>query len=430
MIIADADGLIQKFNLPAERLLLLEKAHPSSVRDVFGQDLTQILRLPANHLFTLDERNFVINTIPHTMGNNPMYALILSSTNEVERLEMSIRKQNRARGLTAKFSFSEMICQAPATQQVVYVGRKYAKSNGTVIIYGETGTGKEVFASSIHNESSRADGPFVAINCAAFNENLIESELFGYEKGSFTGALSSGKRGLFELAHRGSLFLDEIGELSLGLQAKLLRVLQEKEIMRVGGDKIIPIDVRIIAATNQDLRKMVAQKKFREDLYYRLALLELDLPPLRERREDIIPLFTSFLSDIAEREHRAIFWESPQIFEPILAYDWPGNIRELRNFSERVVLLSEEYRLKREFISDLMRLKQTNTSSGRWEAHITNDLKELESNYLEFLLARFGGDREALCAYLGISRSTLWRKLSKPSISMENCASLVPVDIE
>lgn len=412
VIIADEAGRIQRCNLQAEGVLARNRSC-ATVQELFHMELEQLLQLPANQLVDTRGRRCVLNVIPHAGGEDAMYAFVLSNVNYVENMELSIRQQNQARGLTAKSTFRGMVCRDPVTQQLVETAKRYAKSNGTIIIHGETGTGKEVIASSIHNESLRANGPFVAINCATFNENLIESELFGYEKGAFTGALPGGKQGLFELAHRGSLFLDEIGELPLALQAKLLRVLQEKEVMRIGGSRIIPVDVRIIAATNRALREMVAQRIFREDLYYRLALLELELPPLRHRKKDIIPLFTSFLAEASEQEQRAIFWDDPTIFEPLLDYDWPGNIRELRNFSERVILLCGDYHLDQSFLEGLMRQKRLADSAPVYTTPITPSLKDLERDYVGFLLKRFEGNKEAVCSYLKISKATLWRKLER-----------------
>lgn len=412
VIITDETGAIQRCNLQAEGVLARNRSC-TTVQELFHMDLEDLLQLPANQLVDTQGRRCVLNVIPHASGEEHMYAFMLSNVNYVESMELSIRQQNQSRGLTAKYSFQDVVCRDPVTQHLVDTAKRYAKSNGTIVIHGETGTGKEVIASSIHNESLRASGPFIAINCAIFNENLIESELFGYEKGAFTGALPGGKQGLFELAHKGTLFLDEIGELPLALQAKLLRVLQEKEVMRVGGSRIIPVDVRIIAATNRDLREMVAQKIFREDLYYRLALLELELPPLRHRKEDIIPLFTSFLAEASEQERRAIFWDDPSVFEPLLEYDWPGNIRELRNFSERVVLLCGEYHLDRRFLEGLMHQKRLADPTPVYTTPITSSLKDLERNYVAFLLKRFDGNKDAVCSYLNISKATLWRKLEQ-----------------
>ncbi len=410
VVVVDEQGEIKRYNLQARKFFPTGE-NPKTIQEVLGVALEDLLTREENCLTAVGTRRYIANVLPLLIGGTQHYAVVMNSVNYVEDLEMSIRKQYKEKGLTAKSTFESIICADKATRTLVEMGRKYARTGSTVLIYGETGAGKEVFASSIHNASLRADGPFVAINCATLTESLIESELFGYEKGSFTGALASGKQGLFELAHKGSIFLDEIGELPMNIQAKLLRVLQEKEIMRIGGDKIIPIDVRVIAATNKDLKLLVSEKRFRCDLYYRLALLELNIPPLRERRDDIVPLFTSFLAQAAERESRSLYWEDTDVFQPLLQYDWPGNVRELGNFAERVVLLCEGRRIGKGFVRDMMQKKCAKEETGEFVSEITKDLKTLESNYLEFLLRRFGGNKDQLCAYLNMSKSTLWRKL-------------------
>jgi len=413
VIIVDSNGIIKRYNLQAEKLFFNEDNY-LKIQDVFAIEIKALLSSPANHIIKVHENNYVLNIIPVILEQEMLFAVIINSIKYVQNLEMSIRTQNQKRGLTAKIHFEDIICKDPKTRLLVKTAKKYAKSNSTVIIYGESGTGKEVFASSIHNESLRANGPFVAINCASFNENLIESELFGYEKGSFTGASSGGKKGLFELAHNGTLFLDELGELPLNLQAKLLRVIQEKEIMRIGGDKIIPVDVRIIAATNKNLNQMVKRNLFREDLYYRLALLEIDIPPLRDRPNDIISLFTTFLAEISEQENKSIYWDDISIFDSLLTYDWPGNVRELKNFCERVVILSDENKLTANFIAGMINQKYNTENTPTYTTEITGNLKELEAGYMNFLLHKFGNDKEKLCRFLNISKTTLWRKLSKP----------------
>lgn len=413
VIIVGRDGLVKRCNRKGQKLFSGEgEAHV--VTELLPGGMDELLGQTANQLVTIRERKYIVNVVPLLVDGEEHYALILNNVSYVEGMEMSIRKQNknRDRGLSAKLTFDNIVCEDETTKKLVKVAKKYARTNSTILICGETGTGKEVFASSIHNASTRADGPFVAINCATLSESLIESELFGYEKGAFTGALQSGKPGLFELAHKGSIFLDEIGELPLRIQAKLLRVLQEKEIMRLGGEKIIPVDVRVIAATNKDLREMVRQKLFREDLYYRLALLEIEIPPLRRRTGDIIPLFTSFLSETAEREHRSIYWNSTDIFAPLLNCRWSGNIRELRNLAERVVLLCEGNKLTGDAVVRLLRSDEAEEpQESRYSCEITGDLKRFEREYIEFLLGRFGGDRDSLCRYLHLSKTTLWRKL-------------------
>ena len=225
--------------------------------------------------------------------------------------------------------FDDFIGQSESILQTKKLAYKMAKTDLAVLILGESGTGKELFAQAMHNESNRKNLPFVAVNCAAIPENLLESELFGHEEGSFTGARKGGKRGLFEFAHQGTLFLDEIGETSLGLQAKLLRILQEKEVVRVGGDQVIKIDVRIITATNENLRELVDQGRFRRDLYYRISALPLKIPPLRKRGIDILLLAEQFQKEIGDKN------ELPPILRTaFLAHRWEGNVRELRNYVE------------------------------------------------------------------------------------------------
>lgn len=410
VIIVDNTGIIKRFNLQAEKLFFKNESLVS-IQDVFNVKMETLLTAPANHIVKNKENNYVINQIPVILENEQLFAIIINNVQHVENLEMSIRTQNQQRGLTAKTFFKDIVFKDTKTKKIVETAKKYAKSNSTIVIYGESGTGKEVFASSIHNESLRSTGPFVAINCAAFNENLIESELFGYEKGAFTGALNIGKKGLFEIAHHGTLFLDEIGELPINLQAKLLRVIQEKEIMRIGGNKVIPVDVRIISATNEDLKYMVKEKLFREDLYYRLALLEIEIPPLRHRPNDIIPLFITFLTEITEEENKSIYWDDSSVFNSLLDYDWPGNVRELRNFAERIVILADKNKIEEKFIKEIISEKYNIDSTPTYNAPITNDLKEYETNYIHFLLDKFGGNKEKLCEFLNISKTTLWRKL-------------------
>jgi DNA-binding NtrC family response regulator len=234
----------------------------------------------------------------------------------------------------------EIISASPEMEAVKKMILKVARSNSTVLIRGESGTGKELIARAIHNQSPRVAEMFQAVNCAAINENLLESELFGHERGSFTGAHAE-KKGLFEVADRGTLFLDEIGELDIGMQAKLLRALQEREIRRVGGTRAIKIDVRVIAATNRDLRAMVGDKRFRDDLYYRINVLSVDVPPLRERRDDIPVLIDYFLKKHTRNTSRLVRGLAPDTRRMMLDYSWPGNVRQLESAIERAILLCE-----------------------------------------------------------------------------------------
>ena len=418
IIIFDENGHIMKYNQNAGKLFFGEKEYQTII-ELLNEDIDTICSLPANSIVKIFDKSYIVNLIPVIIDEVPQYALIANNVSDIENMELSIRRQNQERGLTAKISFDDILHYDTAMKNIVSEAKTYAKSSGTIMICGETGTGKEMFASSIHNESLRADGPFVAINCATFTESLIESELFGYEKGTFTGALTNGKKGLFELAHKGTIFLDEIAELPMSVQAKLLRVLQEKEIRRIGGEKIIPVDVRIIVATNKTLCRMVERGDFREDLYYRLSVLEFVIPPLRERPKDIIPLFCSFLRETAAAEKKSIYWSDDSIFNEILRYDWPGNVRELKNFAERVVLLAKEYKLNEKFIHNIMQQKYASGpktithNENQFVMNRTNNMHELESQYIKYLLRTFNDDKDIVCEYLNISKTTLWRKLGK-----------------
>ena len=283
-------------------------------------------------ILTIPKSNITVSAsfVPVVVNNNISGVVItLSDITEIQKLENQIRRSLSEKGLRAKYTFDDIIHKSAVIDATIDTARRYAASDSNVIIVGETGTGKELFAQSIHNASSRKNGPFVAINCAALPENLLESELFGYEEGAFTGAKKGGRPGLFEFAHHGTLFLDEVEGMSPALQVKLLRVLQEREIMRVGGTSIIPIDVRIVAATNESLERKVAEGTFRRDLYYRLSTLPIVIPPLSERGDDLFLILEQF-----QKELGGSFRLTPQVRGFLKSYSWPGNIRELRNVVE------------------------------------------------------------------------------------------------
>lgn len=303
----------------------------------------------------------------------------------------------------------------------------YAKSPAPVLIEGETGTGKELVAQAIHRESVRGvggDRPFVAVNCGAIAESLLESELFGYEEGAFTGSRRGGHAGLFEAAHRGTLFLDEIGEMPLPLQTRLLRVLEEKEVVRVGGTRPIAIDVRIISATHCQCDTLVKQGRFRADLYYRLSTLRMNLPALRERPEDIVPLAEWFLKNaLAEIGSQASANMHAELLAcaPLLqAWHWPGNVRELRNLMQRVALFLAVEPLQALTPAFLIKIapELSNTPSTQapaeevTKAAVYQDFAVTDQTITQ-VLARFQGNRAAAADYLGISRTTLWRRLKR-----------------
>lgn len=283
---------------------------------------------------------------------------------------------------------------------------RVAASRSTVLIRGESGTGKELIARAIHYNSPRADRPFVAIDCGALAETLLESELFGHVKGAFTGAISS-KRGLFEQAHGGTCFLDEIGDISHNTQAKLLRVLEEHEIKRVGGTESLKVDVRVIAATNKDLEGMVREAKFREDLYYRLNVVTIALPPLRDRREDIPLLATHFLRKYAEENNKRISHVSIEAVTLLEEYTWPGNVRELENVIERAVALTANPVLLPEDLPSKLRESLGDPKGARLTRPLT--LREVERRHIERVLKEAKGNKKLAAQLLGINRRTLYR---------------------
>ncbi|WP_130805280.1 sigma-54-dependent Fis family transcriptional regulator [Senegalia massiliensis] len=313
--------------------------------------------------------------------------------------------------------FSDIIGESINIKDVKRYAKKISKSNSTVLITGESGTGKELFARSIHFESERADKPFIAINCTAIPENLIETELFGYEEGAFTGAKKSGKLGKFELAHKGTIFLDEIGDMPLHLQTKLLRVLQESVIERVGGNSVIPVDVRVIAATNKLLEQKVKYKEFREDLYYRLNVIPLKIPPLRERLDDITILVDNFLEKFNKRLNRNINKVSNNVIELFRQYHWPGNIRELENVIEYAVNMCVTDIIN---IGDLPRnIREQEYENIKENTSSIMTIKELEKIEIKKALDRYGRDNKGIeksARVLGIGRATIYRKIKSYNI--------------
>lgn len=340
--------------------------------------------------------------------------LILKHISETKK---SIERQNCSRnsGYIAKYTFSNLLAQSESMKSVIHTAQKIATTDLPVLILGESGTGKELLAQAIHNASWRQNQPFIAINLAALPETLVESELFGYEEGAFTGAQKAGKPGLFELAIGGTFFLDEIGEISPHIQVKLLRVLEEKEIMRIGGTKIIPIDVRIIAATNQDIVKMVKEGSFRRDLYYRVCVFPLEIPPLRSRADDIMALGEYFFSSYNEKNTKI----TRDTLDLMLAYDWPGNVRELKEIIGFCTQLGEdEHECFELFHQTLYRLTERATLKSTGEAFESNweslsamgNAREFLAMLEELIQAKKNGER--------IGRESLQRKLESKGIHL------------
>ena len=334
----------------------------------------------------------------------------------------AIREENKRLGeenvylreqVAQQYNFGEMIGQSEAIRSIFKQIKKIAPTQSSVLIIGESGTGKELVAHSIHNFSPRKDNPFIKVNCGALAETLLESELFGHEKGSFTNAIRQ-KRGKFELADKGSIFLDEIGNISEGVQARLLRVLQEKEIDRVGGEQTIQIDVRIIAATNRNLFEAVKQGKFREDLYYRLNVIPLELPPLRERRKDIPLLIEHFLQKKGDEMKKPISKISRQAKEALEKYSWPGNIRELQNLIERALVICDGDEIRMEDFPVLLEHgKQNILTLPKEDLPLNMVLEDLELQLIKRAMEKSGGVKTRAANILGMKTSALYYKLEK-----------------
>jgi len=335
-----------------------------------------------------------------------------------------LREENKTLKKMSSFACEDIIGTSPAVSNIRETVKQAAESDARILITGENGAGKEVIARAVHLCSSRADNPFIDVNCAAIPENLIESELFGHEKGAFTDAVSA-RKGRFELAHGGTLFLDEIGDMSLSAQAKVLRVIQEQKIERVGGEKTIETDVRIIAATNRDLDKLCEGGQFRQDLFFRLNVIPINVPPLRERPEDIPLLLCHFLKIM----NKEMTLEADSI-EVLTVHDWPGNVRELKNLAERIAVMHQENAISGGELEKLLNKKTKKQNSGQFgssslpQGILENNYNEakdrFEKHYLEFQLSKNNGIISKTAEAIGIYPSNLHAKLRKFNISMGN----------
>lgn len=358
------------------------------------------------------------------LGKNKKIMLVVTNVRDVTELKDLKEELEENKVLAEKYyseieemrlqllESSEMIAEDDATIEILRQSMRVAKVDTTVLVLGETGVGKEEVAKYIHKNSSRGKNQFIKVNCGAIPENLIESELFGYEKGAFTGALEKGKMGLFEVADGGTIFLDEIGELPLNMQVKLLRVLQENRIQRIGGVKEIHVNIRVIAATNRDLDEMVKAKKFREDLYYRLNVVPIVIPPLRERRHDVVALLKHYM-EIYNNKHGYNKKLDSKVTNILLEYDWPGNIRQLRNLIERLVVMSNHDKINVEDLPQkIIEFNQGDIIDRFENMSLKDAVMKLEAQMIERAYRKSGNVRDA-ARLLGINASTLVRKRQK-----------------
>jgi len=427
IISIDQRGVIDTFNPRAEEIFE-KKAYK-----VIGKNIKEIL--PAvdllktinkghreeDKVWTIGDKKIVANVIPIKINNEVVRVIAtFHRISQIQKMEQRIREELYLKGHVAENTFEDIIGQSPAIAQAKEEAKNYAQVDSPVLIYGETGTGKELFAQAIHNASPQEDNPFVAFNCAAIPENLLESELFGYVKGAFTGAKKEGKMGLFEQAHNGTIFLDEIGEISPDIQARLLRVLQERKVRRIGDDKLVPVDIRIIVSTNKDLYRLVEKKKFREDLYYRINVLNLNLPPMRQRREDVPLLVNFFIKKYRQKLKKVVEGISKEGMQILENYTWPGNIRQLENIVERLMVKTKEDYIRASLVREVMNFLPGNTLELNRADFFKSDiniplmgsLEEIERNIIERVIQEERGNKTAAAKRLSIGRTTLWRKLN------------------
>ena len=403
LFIIDDKGKITAANHAASSFFRRPNLVGMDAKDLFPLEIYSVCD-DVEVVQTIGDQTVLITEHPvHIEGEKRATYVSLRLVEDIRRTEKKIRSKLQEKGLTAKYSFSDIVTEQVEMKQLVAKALRYAHVEGNVLLTGETGTGKELFVQSMHNASPRRDKPFVAVNCAALSEQLLESELFGYTEGSFTGAQKGGKTGLFELAQGGTIFLDEIGEMPIRFQAKLLRVIQEREIRKIGGDEFIPVDVRIMSATNQNIPDLIEKGLFRRDLYYRINLLTLHIPPLRERLDDIPAIFKRFV----ERKSKALNIVPPMVekdaLECLKGYSWPGNIRELRNVAERAVIFSSSNCITRDTLKEIDVSVGEKKASEEKKIPLTSE--ELYRRYVES-----GLTLNDFALSIGISRTTLWRK--------------------
>ncbi len=426
IINVDGDGIISIMNTEARNMFRLPgKVLGQDIRSLFPElDFDSFRQSPMqeiNRIINIRNQLVSVNRIPIVINRQFEGAIyFFRSVKSIQKNEQNIRLQLHQKGLTAKYRFQDILGASASIERVKMIADSYAKADSSVLITGETGTGKELFAQSIHNSSRRKNGPFVAVNCAALPKDLLSSQLFGYEEGSFTGAVKGGKAGIFELAHGGTIFLDEIGEIPEETQIQLLRVLQEKEVRRLSSDKVIPIDVRVICATNKHLAGEVREKRFRMDLFYRINVLKLEIPPLRERREDIPLIVEHFLDSFCGGERvNEVKRKMEPLYGQMMEYSWPGNIRELLGAAERIaILLEQDFPMDIDVHMMMEDFGETAVVADPSEG-TARSITEYRREDLVSALKKCGYQKKRTAEYLGVSRSTLWRLLKRYGIGLD-----------
>jgi transcriptional regulator with PAS, ATPase and Fis domain len=420
LLLTDEHGQITFDNPPALTHLGLKQLQGLRVFDVFGsKSAEKVLKQGDKILNVIEKGNLVVNYTPVRSAEG-IHGLVCSfnKVDEIQDIEFTVRKKLHGRGFSAKYNLEDIVGESVAIRSCKERACVFAGAKGPILLTGESGTGKELFAHAIHKLSDRREGPFVAINCATLPADLLESELFGYEKGAFTGARAAGKKGLIELAHKGTLFLDEITSLGYPLQAKLLRLLAEHEILKLGSDRIVPVEIRILAATNVDIESYVEDQLFRGDLYYRLSAFRLHIPSLRDRPEDLVPLFLHFALRF-RREIVAQMVGKRETIQNVLAREpFKGNVRELENIAQRFCLLFRPEKDGEEIETLLESCLESKMGSHKPEetsSNLKTALAITEKNVLLEMVKKHK-NKSDVSRILGVDRGTLWRKLKKYGI--------------
>lgn len=417
IVAVNINGSVTLFNSTAERILGIKSKNiigEKADKYIYTAKLIEVVETGQAQLSQIQKigsETIITNRIPIKVKDRVEGAVAtFQEISKIQNYEKMYRSEIYKKGLIANYTFYDYIGEDDEVKEMVEKAKIYAKSDSTVLIIGESGTGKEILAQGIHNASDRNNNPFIAVNCSAIPENLLESELFGYEEGAFSGAKKGGKMGLFEFAHTGTILLDEIGSIPLNLQSKLLRVLQEKEVWRLGSDRSTKVDVRVIASTNDNLFEAVKKGDFREDLYFRLNVLKLETIPLRKRKDDIELLLNYFIEKYSKKPIDI----SDRLMFKIKEYSWPGNVRELQNFVERISLLNGRVSVEKvfdELVEDNKDVRRDFADDGSIIVK-KGTKQEMEIQILRKLYNECNNNATLLAEKLGISRTTVWKKLN------------------
>jgi len=449
MVIIDQHGITRHFSRA------LEVIYGISANQAVGRPLVKIVpnsrlyrvaqtgKAEIGETFSVRNRQVIVNRYPikkdgktiGAVGKVIFYDLkaLITLKDKIKKLRSTVKQyRHELKEIhQARYSFQDILGQSPLLLRAKALAQRLAASDSTILLAGESGTGKELFAHAIHRASRRGNHPFIRVNCTSIPTELFESELFGYAPGAFTGAGKSGKAGKFELAHQGTIFLDEIGELPLGMQAKLLRVLQEKEVERLGSQEARLIDFRVIAATNRDLAKRLGEGYFRKDLYYRLNVVAVNLPALREMRSDVPLLSEHFLKKIQQHHQLPAVEVDPEVMDIFMAYDWPGNIRELRNVIERALIFCSAQRItKHDLPENLLNFQTGVRPLRKTTMDLSRTLKTTERDCLVDVLKKSGGNKTRAARLLNIHRGTLYYKIKKYQIRNNEIRSSAMVRIQ